>query len=541
MALPASYVRRASTIWPVRYIVFVTILVQLWIGAHANMIPEQFWGTWKLVPLSRDTTSCPEQLRVGQIETVSTGDGTIYVIPHYNISVVGRSPTDPGLPCEASHEDRYLGVAVSSTVLRRMDKVKQDRSLDLLDKFYDAGEVFYIGWEAGSRRCGLQVLDPGTVSMWAAPGKQIVAKANGVTITFQPNVKYIYYFDHVFPCLYEGNAAEQGRAVKLPKSESVVDDADTLGNAGSDGPITSGAGTIVTENDDSDETEDEDEEEEEEDQHVDEDGNIGTGGATVPSNCGDCGCSSNCGCNSGCNDNNGGGSTSTGSTESSGRTAKDNPECFPGFATVALQSGAVVRMRELRVGDMVHSGYDTRMHRPTFSRVYMFSHADKTATSQSPLVRIKTATNLTLSLTSQHLVIANGRTVSAASVRVGDTVVDGVRGEPVRVVSVDQDMTAWGGSSECAIDEHGLYAPHTLDGTIVVDGVVASCFTAHVPLALARLLLAPLRAYCILFDDAVDVDVEVVFHPLRSVSAAISRTVSSVSAVLLPATRCTLV
>jgi hypothetical protein len=38
----------------------------------------------------------------------------------------------------------------------------------------------------------------------------------------------------------------------------------------------------------------------------------------------------------------------------------------------------------------------------------------------------------------------------------------------------------------------GLYNPHTLTGQIVVDGVLASCYTRAVHPAIARLLLSPL-------------------------------------------------
>lgn len=39
----------------------------------------------------------------------------------------------------------------------------------------------------------------------------------------------------------------------------------------------------------------------------------------------------------------------------------------------------------------------------------------------------------------------------------------------------------------------GLYNPHTISGTIVVDGIVASCYTTFMNPLLAHSLLAPLR------------------------------------------------
>ncbi len=56
------------------------------------------------------------------------------------------------------------------------------------------------------------------------------------------------------------------------------------------------------------------------------------------------------------------------------------PACFPGAATILLDSGVAVPMADVRIGDRVQVGVSARGE-PVFSAVYMFSHRDASALS----------------------------------------------------------------------------------------------------------------------------------------------------------------
>jgi hypothetical protein len=156
------------------------------------------------------------------------------------------------------------------------------------------------------------------------------------------------------------------------------------------------------------------------------------------------------------------------------KNAKDKLSCFPASATVTLASGARVRMDALAVGDAVAVGGSARP-----SPVFMFTHREKAGVHA--FVRLTTAAGAALSLSPGHYVYAGGALVRADAVRVGDEL-RLAGGSASGVVAVGATL------------ELGLYNPQTLHGDIVVDGVVASTYTAAVEPAVAHAALAPLRA-----------------------------------------------
>jgi hypothetical protein len=147
--------------------------------------------------------------------------------------------------------------------------------------------------------------------------------------------------------------------------------------------------------------------------------------------------------------------------------------CFPGAATVRVEGGGVRRMDELAVGDRVDVG------RGRFSPVFMFTH--RAAAHAGAFVRIEAASGAAVRLTAGHYVHVNGALAPAAAVRAGDAVelAGGARDVVVRV---------------SAVADTGLYNPQTLQGDVVVDGVLVSTYTTAVEPAVAHALLAPLRA-----------------------------------------------
>lgn len=171
--------------------------------------------------------------------------------------------------------------------------------------------------------------------------------------------------------------------------------------------------------------------------------------------------------------------------------------CFPASATVQLHGGSHVRMDALRTGQRVRAGASPGMQ---VSTVFAWTHADRRITY--PFVRLHTRLAAPLVLTRSHFVhlhstaatTAFGHMVPASEVRVGAKLVD-AHGDPLIVTHID------------AVREVGLYNPQTLQGDIVVDGVLVSTYTQAVPPLTAHALLAPVRA---------------VHHATRAVWASVS-------------------
>ncbi len=165
-------------------------------------------------------------------------------------------------------------------------------------------------------------------------------------------------------------------------------------------------------------------------------------------------------------------------------------KCFPGNSVVLCRSGVRKRMSELEVGDRVLC-CDPATGRTAFSEVYMFGHRD--AQGRAFYLTATCADGSAVSISREHLIFAGPRTRSkfAGDLKVGDLlfVVNG-RGEleTSEVVAVRNDVVL-----------DGLFAPFTKRGTIVVDGVAASCYAEVGGLAgvsghaLAHAFTAPLR------------------------------------------------
>jgi len=180
--------------------------------------------------------------------------------------------------------------------------------------------------------------------------------------------------------------------------------------------------------------------------------------------------------------------TATPSATPSSVTGSTSEEsCFPAYATAELASGAAVRMDALTVGDVV------RVSPSAFSPVIGWSHA--AAAARTAYVRVETA-SAALDVTPGHYLYVFGRgdesgppatgadarrrLVAAGAVAVGDRLQ--VRGALEAVTAVT-----------ASVAPSGRYAPHTAAGSIVVDGVTASCYTTAVDPGVAHALLAPVR------------------------------------------------
>lgn len=154
--------------------------------------------------------------------------------------------------------------------------------------------------------------------------------------------------------------------------------------------------------------------------------------------------------------------------------ANASATCFPGDATVVLGDGKVVEMASLNIGDVVMSSPGK------YSQVYLFSHRHRGVLTEHVEVSLADyADRPVLTLTGGHHLRVNGLLKAASEIRIGDTLetVDGVKS--VRRLR--------------RVVKKGLYNPHTMEGTIVVNGVICSTYTEEINASAAHALLAPMR------------------------------------------------
>jgi hypothetical protein len=144
-------------------------------------------------------------------------------------------------------------------------------------------------------------------------------------------------------------------------------------------------------------------------------------------------------------------------------------------------------MAELRMGDKVLS---VRADGSTFfDEIYMFGHKDMTA--EVPFVLLETDGGAALRLTQDHHLhvqrphSAAWSVIPASAAKVGDVVLVLRSGQTNTTVSHRI-------VSKSTVMDRGLFNPYTLHGSIVVDGVLASCHSSFAVDGLFSLLGVPL-------------------------------------------------
>lgn len=158
--------------------------------------------------------------------------------------------------------------------------------------------------------------------------------------------------------------------------------------------------------------------------------------------------------------------------------------CFPEDATVQTPNGTKP-MKAVAVGDTVR--VVTPEGKVEWSTVCGWLHRD--VNSRAAYLRLQTSKRA-LTVSAAHLVatVEDGRVSfkQASEIREGSTLleVDNVNANiwGNRVLSVS--------NVQCA----GIYAPLTVSGTIVVDGVGASCYAATRSHTAAHAAMKPMRA-----------------------------------------------
>ena len=160
--------------------------------------------------------------------------------------------------------------------------------------------------------------------------------------------------------------------------------------------------------------------------------------------------------------------------------------CFPPKAIITTPSG-VKTMAELQINDEVL--VVNLQGQKAYERVIMFSHAARE--SEGCFISISTDDGKVLSLSPGHLVHVGdvGQLKPANGVKLGDVMFaidvaeQKARGvNPVKVTEISKEWFT-----------PGIYCPHTPGGSIIVDSVLASCYTDLMSPTLAHTLMYPVR------------------------------------------------
>ncbi|KAM6893456.1 indian hedgehog B protein-like [Xenentodon cancila] len=184
------------------------------------------------------------------------------------------------------------------------------------------------------------------------------------------------------------------------------------------------------------------------------------------------------------------------SVKSDHSVAAKSGGCFPGDASVTLEGGAQKSLSDLQPGERVlaSSGSDGSGDL-VFSEVLTF--LDQDPTMPTLFYNLQTEAGAELSLTAAHLIFVSEGNCSegavpahgalkatyASDTRPGQCLLVSM-GKVGRLSRINRVSVRMG---------KGVFAPLTLKGTVVVDGVVASCYAVVDHHWLAHWAFAPLR------------------------------------------------
>ncbi len=176
--------------------------------------------------------------------------------------------------------------------------------------------------------------------------------------------------------------------------------------------------------------------------------------------------------------------------------------CFPGEASVTLESGSQKSISDLRPGERVlaSAGSDGRGEL-VYSEVLAF--LDHDPLTWKLFYTLQTEAGAQLSLTAAHLVFVSEGNCSEGALPARDALrtVYASDAQPGQCVLVSEGK-AGQRHSEAHLsritrvrvrERRGAFAPLTQQGTVVVDGVVASCYAVVDQHSLAHWAFSPLR------------------------------------------------
>lgn len=166
--------------------------------------------------------------------------------------------------------------------------------------------------------------------------------------------------------------------------------------------------------------------------------------------------------------------------------------CVPASAILTTAGGDFLPVNKAQVGDKVLD----KSNMP--SPIIAFSHRDDRSIAKYISLRVRRADgeNLSLDVSAGHYIFVvdkdSDRGAMAASFRPAGEVAIG-----------DRLLTSQGTGSVVSLEEiwlNGIYNVHTSSGTVIVNGIVISCYTTAVPPIVAHSLLTPVRFFMLVLQ-----------------------------------------
>ncbi|CAD5125015.1 unnamed protein product [Dimorphilus gyrociliatus] len=160
---------------------------------------------------------------------------------------------------------------------------------------------------------------------------------------------------------------------------------------------------------------------------------------------------------------------------------KDNG-CFGPNGKVLLRDGGTVLMKDLRIGDVVQTSANA------FSRVVTL--LDRNEKSFETFIRLRTQSGNFIELTKKHLIPIKSseneekRYVFAQNVLLGSKVYSVVDGKEIEDEVIEISSKTY----------QGYYSPLTFHGTIVINGIQASCYAEVESQSISHWSMFPLRS-----------------------------------------------
>jgi hypothetical protein len=193
----------------------------------------------------------------------------------------------------------------------------------------------------------------------------------------------------------------------------------------------------------------------------------------------------------------GGGGGSEGGGSGGGGNGAGGAACFSGENIVSVLGKGDTRLDAVEIGDYVRTSLSSEQPDAdaSYTRVYGFLHLHRQLPTKFLQFTFRNENALQLEVSPKHLLFTKGRTIAAGRVKVGDVLDGGDEGDALIVTRIK------------TVERHGVYAPATESGELVVSGVRASNYvnlldaSAIDQHAMSHAFLSPVRFVCqIRFD-----------------------------------------
>ena len=175
---------------------------------------------------------------------------------------------------------------------------------------------------------------------------------------------------------------------------------------------------------------------------------------------------------------------------------KESGGCFPGQSEVELEGGETRRMEEVRLGDRLLTLADGKL-----AATEVLGFLDKRINESIGYLNLVLENGGSLFISRSHIIFIQGKDneqkdILAKDARIGDVVFVQDGRKTARIIDIRME------------DLPGAYVPLTTSGTLLVDGVLVSCYT-NAGHRLAHAAMAPLRWWPrLLLDTEVSQDTE---------------------------------